>query len=122
MDAAFAPTSANETTEEKTMTDLTRTYTADYLEDLGLPYENYLARDNEDERRSYTNWRIVFRDPADGTTWSIVRAEPKNDMGEPAWWYRYDSPDAIVARRVEPREVTVTQWVDVADEAKVAAR
>lgn len=97
-----------------------RTYTADQLEDLGLPWKNYLARDNEDERRSYTNWRIVFRDPADGTTWSIVRAEPKNEMGEPAWWYSYDSRDEIVARRVEAREVTTTQWVEVTDETAKA--
>lgn len=97
-----------------------RTYTVDQLEALGLPYENYLARDNEDERRSYTNWRIIFRDPADDTTWSIIRAEPKNEMGEPAWWYSYDSCDKIVARRVEPREVTVTQWVEVKDKASKA--
>jgi len=95
------------------MTDLTRTYTADQLEELGLPWENYLVRDSEDERRSYTNWRIIFRDPADDTTWSIIRAEPKNEYGEPSWWYSYRSAEEIVARRVEPREVTTTQWFEV---------
>jgi hypothetical protein len=99
------------------MTTLTRTYTVDQLDTLGLPYENYLARDSEDERRSYTNWRIVFRDPADDTTWSIIRSEPKNEMGEPSWWYSYDDENSIVAKRVEVREVTVTQWVEVKTDA-----
>jgi hypothetical protein len=95
------------------MSELTRTYTVDQLEALGLPWDNVIARDSEDEHRWYINWRIIFRDPADGTTWSIVRSEDKTEMGEVNWWYSYDGPDAIIARRVEFREVTVTQWFEV---------
>ena len=103
-------------------TEIKRTYTVDQLGALGLPYENYLVRDSEDERRSYTNWRIIFCDTTDGSFWSIIRAEPKNDYGEPAWWYSYRSSEEIVARRVEPREVTVTQWCEVeADGAETAS-
>ena len=102
------------------MTDNRRTYTAEQLAALGLPYENYLARDEDDEHRWYINWRIVFRDPADDTTWSIVHSDDKTDMGGLDWWYSYDSRDEIVAERVEPREVTVTQWVEVRDEAAKA--
>jgi hypothetical protein len=99
------------------MTDLTRNYTADHLATLGLPWENYLARYGEDEHRWYINWQIVFRDPADDTTWSITKAEDKGEMDGVDWWHAYDSRDAIVATRVEAREVTVTQWFEVkADE------
>lgn len=99
--------------------DLTRTYTADQLEHLGLPWDNVLARFGEDEHRWYINWQIVFRDPADDTTWAITRSEDKGDNGDLDWWYSYANRDEIVAERVEPREVTVTQWVNVTGEEGV---
>ncbi len=103
------------------MSDLKRTYTADQLEALGLPWENYLARDSEDEHRWYINWRIIFRDPADDTTWSIIKTENKNENGELSWWYSYGSSGEIVAWRVEAREVTVTQRFEVKADADAAA-
>ena len=103
------------------MTDLTRTYTADQLERLGLPWDNVLARFGEDEHRWYINWQIVFCDPADDTTWAITRSEDKGDNGELDWWYSYDSRDKIEAYRVEPREVTVTQWFKVKAEETTGA-
>jgi len=93
-----------------------RTYTADQLEALGLPWENVIARDSEDEHRWYINWRIIFRDPADDTTWSIIKSEEKGEMGALDWWHCYDSRDEIVAERVESRQVTVTQWFEVKNE------
>ena len=93
-----------------------RTYTAGQLEALGLPWENVIARDSEDEHRWYINWRIIFRDPADDTTWSIIKSEEKGEMGALDWWHCYDSRDEIVAERVESRQVTVTQWFEVKNE------
>jgi hypothetical protein len=93
-----------------------RTYTADQLEALGLPWENVIARDSEDKHRWYINWRIIFRDLVDDTTWSIIKSEDKGEMDGVDWWHCYDSRDEIVARRVEPREVTVTQWFEVKNE------
>lgn len=99
------------------MADLTRTYTADALAVLGLPWENYLARDDEDEHRWYVNWRIIFRDPADNTTWSIIRAEDKGEMDGVDWWNAYDSRDAIVAKRMDVRQVMVDEWFEVTADA-----
>jgi len=95
------------------MTELTRTYTVDQLEELGLPWDNVLARFGEDEHRWYINWQIVFRDPADDTTWAVTKTEDKGDNGDLPWWYCSNGPEEVEARRVEPREVTTTQWVEV---------
>lgn len=103
------------------MTELKRTFTADQLEAVGLPWDNTLARDSEDEHRWYINWRIIFRDPADNTTWSIIKTEDKTEIADLDWWYSYDDRDTIVARRVEPREVTVTQWFEVRDDTAGSA-
>lgn len=90
-----------------------RAYTVDELEALGLPWDNVLARDSEDQHRWYTLWRLVFRDPADGTHWAFWRAEDRGDNGEIPWYYAYDGferPEKITCRRVEPREVTEIRW------------
>jgi hypothetical protein len=98
------------------VTENRRTYTVDQLEALGLPWDNVLARFDEDEHRWYINWQIVFRDPADDTTWAITKTEDKTEIADLDWWYSYNNRDAIIARRVEPREVTVTQWFEVKNE------
>lgn len=97
-------------------TELRRTYTVDQLEALGLPWDNVLARFGEDEHRWYINWQVVFRDPADDTTWAITRSEDKGDNGDLDWWYCYGSRDKIEAYRVEAREVTTMQWFEVTPE------
>lgn len=96
-----------------------RTYTADQLEEWDLPYPSkggvFIEERYDNEHRWYVVWRVVFRDPTDGTTWSILRANDKTEMGEVPWWYRYDNRDTITAVRVEPREVTRTEWFEVED-------
>jgi hypothetical protein len=97
-------------------TELTRTYTAAQLEAIGVPHEDGVIGEMEyfQSHRWYTVHRVVFRDPADGTTWSVLRADPATESQENDWWDRYGSADRITARRVEPREVTRTEWFEVA--------
>lgn len=101
--------------------ELTRTYTADQLEAIGVPYDKVLTRDSEDEHRWYILWRIVFRDPADNTTWAVLRAEDTTEMGEIPWWYAYDSEDKIEAKRVEVRQVLRDEWYEVTAEPEAGA-
>lgn len=94
--------------------ELTRTYTAAQLEAIGVPYEDGVIHEQEtsESHRWYTVRRIVFRDPADGTTWLVLRADPATEMQENDWWIRYASADQIVCKRAVSREVTVTKWFD----------
>lgn len=92
----------------------TRSFTVDELEEMDVPWGNYVARDQEDKHRWYTLWRLVFQDPKDGTYWAFLRAEEHGESGEIPWYYAYggferDSP--VICRRVKSRVVTVVEWV-----------
>lgn len=116
---------------EDPMTDapeLTRTYTAAQLEAWELPHPSstgaYIDEEYDAGHRWYEVQRVIFRDPTDGTTWSLLRADPATEMQENDWWCRYTGADAIVCKRVVAREVAVTKWFDAtaADLAEGEAR
>lgn len=107
--------------------DLTRTYTVAQLEAWDLPHPSstgaYLDEEYASGHRWYEVQRVIFRDPTDGTTWSLLRADPATEIQENDWWCRYRSAAEIVCKRVVPREVTVTKWFDAtADDLAGGAR
>lgn len=100
--------------------ELTRTYTVAQLEALDLPYPSstgaYIDEEYYSGHRWYEVQRVIFRDPADDTTWSLLRADPATENQENDWWDRYASPEAIVCKRAVSRQVTVTKWFDATAE------
>lgn len=108
-------------------TALTRTFTADQLDAMLLPHPShgpdgaYIDEEEYSHHRWCTVYRVIFRDPADGTTWSLLRADPATEHQENDWWERYADAQHIVCVRVVPREVSVTKWFD-ATEADLQAR
>lgn len=103
-------------TDQTTTAALTRTYTTAQLEAWDLPHPSstgiYLDEEYASSHRWYEVQRVIFRDPTDDTTWSLLRADPATEMQENPWWCRYASADEIVCKRVVPREVTVTKWFE----------
>src|SRR5580658_8447653 len=90
--------------------ELTRTFTVDQLEEIGLPHEGYLHAEYVTEHRWYSVWRVTFRDPADDTNWSVLRADPATERQENDWWTRYPDRNAVPRKRMELRTVTRQEW------------
>lgn len=101
------------------MSELKRTLTADYLEEIGAvrsyDAKSILAIDYGEEHRWYTTWDVTFRDPADGTAWRYVRCDDKTEMADLDWWYQYQDSNHIVCRRAAVRQILVDEWYDMVD-------
>lgn len=113
------------------MTNQTRTFTADQLEEIGVPFECAepddsnpdnlaveLHREQTDTRRwASTHW-LVFRAPDDGKTYGVTYQRPLTEHQECDLWF--DS-NAIVATEVKQVPVTVLRWKPVkADQTATA--
>ena len=87
----------------------TRTFNADYLiEELGVTWRGSAVIFDEEyvQLRWHTVRRVVFQCPVDLTFWEIYYNRPGTEMTEVDIFDK----DPVVARRVEPRRVMVTEF------------
>ncbi|OPC79954.1 hypothetical protein B4N89_02430 [Embleya scabrispora] len=99
------------------MTEITRTFTHDELDELDVPFEHMVEEHVTDtSHRWHTTHEGVFRHPADGRHYRIRWQMPATERQECDLWLT----DPVVAVEVEQRPVTAMQWVPV-DEAIDAA-
>lgn len=91
------------------MASVTRGFSHDELEELGLDWKRsgppVIECETIDKRRWYSVMRIVFRH--DGAFWQINRSDPATEMqeGQDIW-----IDDPVKAVQVEPYEATVTKY------------
>jgi hypothetical protein len=109
------------------MADQTRTFTADQLEEIGVPFECVepdednpdslaveLHHEQTDSRRWSSTHRLIFRAPDDGKTYRVTYQRPLTEHQECDLWR---DGNAIVATEVAQVPVTVMRWQPVkADE------
>jgi len=101
------------------MPNLTRTFTRDELEAIGVPDKWTAtwqrAEHLHEEQVDMCSWvsvhQLVFRAPDDGKTYSVCyeRGLTEYQDGVDPW----DDDDEVTATAVEERQVTVTQWLPV---------
>lgn len=95
----------------------TRTFTADQLEEIGVPFETdgdgcaeELARDTVNSGRWNKTIRLVFRAPDDGIVYAVHFQRGLTEQQDCDLWF---GDDEIKAVEVEQRPVVVQQWKPV---------
>lgn len=101
---------------------ITREFTREELETLGIPNEwdaahpaERLREEQVDTRRWVSVHEIIFRAPDDGKAWAVTYSRgltESQDCTDP-----WDDEDVIKATEMEPYEVTVTAWRAVGEDA-----
>lgn len=94
------------------MSKVTRTFTRDELEELGLPDDGrtVIFAEQVDTKRWATVHHCVFRAEDDGPLWRVTYYEPATEMQECDTWGYGSEPDTITATQVEPYQVEVTKY------------
>ena len=97
-----------------------RTFTADQLEEIGVPFECYgepidgfateLHREQIDTRRWVSVHELIFRAPDDGKAYCVHYQRPLTEYQECDTWF---DDNEIAAVEMEQRQVTVTKWLPV---------
>lgn len=95
----------------------TRTFTADQLDEIGVPFECYeqpiegfateLHREQVDTHRWSSVHELVFRAPDDGKAYRVTYQRPLTEHQECDRWF---GDDEITATEVEQQPVTVMRW------------
>ena len=97
------------------MANVTKVVSREYLTDeIGLPYDAddgviIEVKDVRTNRWSYTK-RIIFTDPFDFLSWRVDYQEGATESQETQPW---EFEDYVKLTRVEGKEVTRIEWVDV---------
>lgn len=100
---------------------ITRTFTPDQLEEIGVPNElpadvevpglaTELHREHIDSRRWASVHRLIFRAPDDGKAYRVTYQQPLTEHQECDIWF---DDSEVKAVEVEQREVTVTKWLPI---------
>lgn len=96
------------------MTQQTRTFTRQQLEEIGVPFEldddAELARDTVNSGRWNKTVRLVFRHPDDGIAYLVRYQVGLTEYQDCDLWF---GDDEIKAVEVEQRPVVVQQWKSV---------
>lgn len=100
------------------MANITRTFTPDQLEEIGVPHDwtatgpaaECLHEEQTDTHRWVSIHELVFRAPDDGKTYSVTYQQGLTEHQECDRWF---DDDQIIATEVEEREVTVKRWLPI---------
>lgn len=98
-----------------------RTFTREQLEEMGVPYgwdaepgkEAEILREQQTDTRRWVSWHeVLFVAPDDGKVYAVDYQQglTESQDGVDLW----DDEDTITAVEMEPYEITVTEWREVA--------
>jgi hypothetical protein len=102
------------------MPNLTRTFTREELEAIGVPDEwtadegklaKRLHEEQTDTRRWVSVHKLIFRAADDGKAYAVYYEQGLTESQDDTDPWNYD--DTVTATAVEEQQVTVTKWVPV---------
>lgn len=93
-------------------TKITRTFTPDELEELGVPDDDEAIHTEQvDSRRWTTTHHAVFRAEDDGPLWRVTYYKPATEMQDCyLWGADADRTKLVTATQVEPYQVEITKY------------